>query len=276
MKKFIIFILLLIGVGSGAFFFGKNKGAEKAKSLLKQELPMERALGEIEEGIMGASNALFYYMVHPSKTSQEDYKHYLAEVNEFMSKYKKLIETDEERAVAQKFDNSWQQVMSKAEALFQARDDFRETQEKAWDMIHEADDIVDYKLQPALLPGSPDLLKKEKAVREIEVSIWEAINATNYYAYRQFDKPKREYPNQIEDVKEFMGVYKNLQITSTEKLHLAEFEARWEKAVDFMNKLYKDADKLTAALSVYWDIVHKTEGIIDFEFRRHLAKRISK
>ena len=181
MKNFAIFILLLIGVGFGAFFFGKNKGAEKAKSLLEQELPMDRALGEIEEGIMGASNALFYYMVHPSKTSQEDYKHYLAEVNEFMSKYKKLIETDEERAVAKKFDNSWKQVMSKAEALFQARDEFQKTQEKAWDMIHEADDIVDYKLQPALLPGSPDLMKKEKAVREIEVSLWEALNATNYY-----------------------------------------------------------------------------------------------
>ena len=276
MKKFIISILLLIGVGSGAFFFGKNKGAEKAKSLLEQELPMDRALGEIEEGIMGASNALFYYMVHPSKTSQEDYKHYLAEVNEFMSKYKKLIETDEERAVAKKFDNSWKQVMSKAEALLQARDEFQETQEKAWDRVHEADDVIDYKLQLAFVPGSPNLLKKEKAIREIEVSLWEALNATNYYVYRQFDKPEREYPKQIDDVKELWRTYKNLKLTPPEKSHVAEFEVSWKKAVDLMNKLYTDAEQLTEAQSVFWEAVHKTEGIVDFEFQRHPAKRISK
>ncbi len=131
MKKFIHFILLLIGVGFGAFFFGKNKGAEKAKSLLEQELPMEQAIREVEVSIWETSNALFYYMVRPSKTSLEEYRNQIADVNKFMTKYKNLIEADAEKAVAQKFDNSWQQMVSKAEALLQARDEFQETQETA-------------------------------------------------------------------------------------------------------------------------------------------------
>ncbi len=143
-------------------------------------------------------------------------------------------------------------------------------------MVHETDDIIDYKLQAAFDAGSSELLKKEKAVREIEVSIWEAINATNYYVYRQFDKPKREYPNQISDVEEFWGAYKNLKLTPPEKSHVAEFEASWKKAVDLMNKLYKDAEKLTAAQSLFWEAVHKTDDVIDFEIQAHLAKRISK
>ena len=57
---------------------------------------------------------------------------------------------------------------------------------------------------------------------------------------------------------------------------MVEFEARWQKAVDFMNKLYKDADNLTEALSVFWEVVHKNDDIIDFEIQAHLAKRISK
>ena len=276
MKKITILILLLIGVGFGAFFFGKNRGAEKAKSLLEQELPMEQAIREVEVSIWETSNALFYYMVHPSKTSLEEYKRQLDDVDEFMTKYKNLIETDEEKAIAQKFDNSWKTVVSKAEALLQARDAFQETQEKAWDMVHEADDIVDYKLQPAFVPGSADLLKKEKAVREIEVSLWEALNATNYYVYRQFDKPKREYSNQIDDVKEVWGTYKNLKLTPLEKPHLAAFEASWKKAVALMNKVYKDVDKLTEAQSVFWESVHEADDIIDFEVQTHLAKRISK
>jgi len=275
MKRFIIFILLLIAVSFGAFFFGKNQGAVKAKLLLEQELPMEQAIREVEVSIWETSSALYYYMVHPSKTSLEEYERQLADVNEFMTKYKNLIETDEEKAVAQKFDDSWKQIVSKAEALLQARDEFKETQERAWDIIHQSDDVVDYKLQPAFIPGSPDLLKKEKAIREVEVSLWEALNATNYYAYSQLDKPKREYPMQIEDVKEFLGTYKNLKLTALEKLNLAEFEASWKKSVDLMNKLFKDAEKLAEAQSDFWGAIHKADDIIDFEIQTHLAKRIS-
>ncbi len=43
-----------------------------------------------------------------------------------------------------------------------------------------------------------------------------------------------------------------------------------------MNKPYKDVDKLTEAQSVFWEDVHKTEGIIDYEIKARIAKRISK
>ncbi len=102
MRKYIIFILLLIGTGFGAFFFGKNTGAEKAQSLLAQELPMEHAIRGVEVSVWKTSNALYYYMVRLSKTSLEEYRHQLADVNEFMTKYKNLLETDEEKAVAPK------------------------------------------------------------------------------------------------------------------------------------------------------------------------------
>ena len=92
----------------------------------------------------------------------------------------------------------------------------------------------------------------------------------------QFDKPKREYSNQISAVKEFWGIYKKRKLTSPEKSYVAEFEAKWKKSVDLMNKLFKDAEKLTAAQSLFWEAVHKADDVIDFEIQAHLAKRISK
>lgn len=276
MKNSIIFILILLGVGLGAFFFGSSKGAEKAKSLLEKELPMEQALREVEVSIWETSNAVFYYMLYPSMTSLGEYRHQLTDVTEFMTRYKNLIETDEEKALADKFDISWNQVVSKAEALFQARNEFQETHEKTWDMVHEADDVLNYKLEPSLISGSLDLLAKQRVVRELEVSVWEAISATNYYVYRQFDKPKLEYPAQINDVAEFIGIYKNLTLVDSEKSDLAVFEATWGKAVYLMNQLHGDAEKLAEDQVVFWEAVHKADDIIDFEIRPHLAQRISR
>lgn len=211
MRKNTIYILLLIGVGFGAFFLGKNKGADKAKSDFAHELLMEQAIREMEVSIGEASNAVLYYMADPSKASLQAYKHHLVEINELITEYKNFTETDKEKAIFLKFDNSWKQVVSQAQALLQARDELRESQEIVWDIVHEVDDIVDYQLQPAFVSGLPDLLKKEKAIREVEVSIWEAISATNYYVQRQFDKPQREYSIQIDDVKEYWGTYKTLR-----------------------------------------------------------------
>ena len=99
---------------------------------------------------------------------------------------------------------------------------------KTWDSVHEADDVIDYKIQTAFVEGLPDLIEKEKAVREVEASIWEVINATNYYNHGQFQKTTREFPAHLADVKEFWGRYRKLNLTSAEEPHIKEFEGRLE------------------------------------------------
>jgi len=264
---------LMIGVGMGAFQLGKSNAG--TKMVLSKELPMEQAIREVEVSIWETANAVFYYMVDPQETALEEYKKQLKDVETFMAKYGDLIDSEEEKRIAAKFNGMWADVVKKAEKLIWARDQMTENQEKAWGAVHEVDDILDFNVQPAFIPGLPDLLEKEQAVREVEVSIWEAMSAVHYYAYRQFDKPKREYPGQLEDVEEFWGKYKKLQITPAEKPHLKKFDDAWAEAVQSMGDVFRHVDELKAEFLDFWEAVHVVDDIIDFEIQEHLKKRIS-
>jgi hypothetical protein len=121
----------------------------------------------------------------------------------------------------------------------------------------------------------PDLIEKEKAVREVEASIWEVINATNYYSHGQFQKTTREFPAHLADVKEFWGRYRKLNLTSAEEPHIKEFEAVWNRSLELVNESYALADELTGKYLAFWESVHEADDVIDFEIQEHLKKRLN-
>ena len=106
------------------------------------------------------------------------------------------------------------------------------------------------------------------------MSIWEAINATNYYAHRQFDKPKREYFSQLEDVDEFLGKYKKLNLIPSEQAPINEFENKWSRSVELMNECYELTNELSEKYLAFWESVHKADDVIDFDVQEYLKKRI--
>ena len=117
---------------------------------------------------------------------------------------------------------------------------------------------------------------KEKSLIDVEESIWQASNSANYYAFRQFDKPKHEYPIHVKNVTKFIKTYKTLKLSSSEKSNLGEFEKVWKTAAAHMDKFLQDIDKLNTAESEFWESVHFIDDIIDFEIQLSLVKRISK
>jgi hypothetical protein len=267
-------VLLILFIVVGLEYVSASRETGSGRKLLNIELPMEQAVREVEVSIWETSNAIFYYMVEPSAISLEEYKKQLKDVENFMTKYNALTETAQEKQMVEKFQTMWTDSVAKAEEIIVLRDKMKVLHENTWDAVQAAGDVIHYKVQTAFIEGLPDLLEKEKAMREVEASIWEAINATNYYIHSQFDKPRREYPRQLEDVAEFWGKYKSLNVTSAEEPYIKEFETNWEIAVKLMNECYSLSDELKQKYLAYWESVHASDDVIDFDFQEHLKKRI--
>lgn len=269
----LLFVIIIGGI-VGYLNISKEKG--EIGKILAIEIPMEQAVREVEVSVWETSNAILYYMAKPSRIALEEYKKQLLDVENFMAKYEALIDTEEEKKAAAKFNKMWADTRSKAENLIKLRDKIAEVEENAWDTISEADDVIDYKIQVSFVEGLPDLVEKERAVREVEVSVWEALNATNFYLYKRSDKAKREFSHQLKDVDEFLGKYKNLDIASTETIHIKEFEDLWIRAVELMKEVNALADELEQKELSFWESVHEADDIIDFEIQEILKNKLEK
>lgn len=270
----ILAVLLAITIIGGTLgYLGIIREKSEIGKALNVEMSMEQAVREVEVSIWETANSIFYYMLEPSAVSLEEYKKQLKDVEEFMTRYKALIDTEEEKSMVVEFEKAWTDSVSKAEALLKLRDKMKGLHEKTWDAVHEADDVIDYKIQPIFIEGLTDLIAKEKAVREVEASIWEAINAINYYSYRQSDKSKREYHSQLKDVDEFWEKYKKLNITPSEEGHINEFEDKWDRSVELMNECHVLADELKEKYNTFWNSIHEADDVIDFDIQVNLEKK---
>ena len=145
--KIIVAVLVVVIVAGGIFGYSAiNKNKTSVRKIVDVELPMEQAVREVEVSIWETANSIFYYMIEPSAISLEEYKKQLIDVENFMAKYNALVDTEQEKQMAAKFQNMWTDSVAKAEELIKLRDKMRELHEKAWDATHEADDIIDYKV----------------------------------------------------------------------------------------------------------------------------------
>jgi len=268
-------LVVVIVAGAVGYLNLSNEKIEIGK-VLSVEMPMEQSIREVEVSIWETSNAIFYYMSKPSKTALEEYKKQLVDVEEFMAKYNVLVNSEEEKQIAAKFEKMWADSVSKAEELIKLRDKLAIVEDQAWDSIHETDNVINYKIKPALLEDFPDFVKKIKATDRAGASLWQALNSTIYYIHNQSDKAKKHFSSQLEDADEFFETYKNLNITAAEKPHLKEFERLWNRSVELMKECVALAEELEQKELAYWESAHAADDVVDFEIQENLKKRIKK
>ena len=271
-----IFCLLLIG---GVLLFSltrKSKGTAIAEDLLGKDLPMEQAIREVEVSIWEVSTAILDYGIDPTLKSLNEYKKKIKDVVQFMTKYKTLEDSDDAKKLTEKFDTAWTNIIGVAENFIETRTKMEELQKEAWDIVHIADDIIDYKIQPAFAKKLPDLLEKEKSIREVEVSIWEANNAVNYFMARHADRAKKEYEKQLKDVDIFWKKYQKLHISTVEKINSKNFWMEWEKAVKVMNKAIELSQQLKKLKIQLLREIHAIDNVVDFGIQELLKERIRK
>lgn len=241
---------------------------------LKIALEKEQSVREIEVSIWETASAVYFYLVYPSKMSLEEYKKQLADVKKFHSIYMELITEEEERQLAVKFADQWETVTASADELIQLRDRLDLQRQEAQHNVNATDDVIDFKIQSAFFTGVPQLHEKEKAVREIEVSLWEAINASFYYVASGSTEAKKEFSTQLEDIAEYWSQYNKLQLSSAEKPHIKTFDNSWKRSRDNLQHSIQLADELSNKFKQFWEEVHEVDDVIDFDIQQYLAEDI--
>ena len=272
--SFFIGLLTAVIIVSILGFYIVAREKNRIAKEMKIELQVEHLVREIEVSVWETANAVFYYLVKPSKTAAEEYRKQLGDVKDFTAQYKNMIVSEEEKQMLAKFEQLWSDTVFRSDRLIELRDEIAGLTEEVWNALHKIDDVIDYKIQPAFVEGIPQLVEKEKAVREVEVGIWEAANATTLYLIERSEKAERKLLHQVNNVNGFWSIYKKLYRSSAQESHIKEFENSWSKAVNLMKKCITLAAELKDKELEYWEAVHATDDVVDFKIQIHLKKRI--
>jgi len=249
------------------------------------ELPMEQSLREVEVSIWEAIQAADSYLADPKKQYSDLFKRQLNDVDEFFLKYTALVDTPEEKTYIQEFSKLWNEAKVSGAKLIEAIDKRSEAETGMWLAIDVADDIIDFDIQAKWNKKEPNHIKKEEALREVEVSIWEAIHAAQQY----INQPERYKPNigsetdfkgrmegQFDDVAKYWPIYKSLAKTNFEKVAIEKFEKIYAKGVLHGRNITKYSDEARTYFNTMFKKVDEADDIIDHKMQVFIQGRIDK
>ena len=279
LSGFLLVALLVVAVAYLAVSLSGDIG--KLRSV---ELPMEQNLREVEVSIWEAIHAADAFRATADPYYLELYHRQLGDVDEFFPKYAALLDTPAERQLAEEFEILWAQAKNAGASMLEFVKKEKNAQDKLFIHVDTADDIIDFKIQAKFSPSDPQLLAKEQSLREVEVSVWEAIHAAEQYtgltknieraghAQKTFAELMEK---QFEDVTEFWVIYKALAVAENEAKAIAEFEAEWGKAVDVGRKLMTIHDQTEHHFSTLYKLVDQADDVIDHKLQKQIEARIS-
>lgn len=263
----------------------------QVRGLRNVELPMEQNLREVEVSIWEAIHAANAFRLTGTPYYEELYHKQLADVNEFFPRYEALIDTEEEKAYIREFNVLWNEAKAAGDKMI-ALTKAQEEQEKLFfEAVDGADEVIDSDIQPKWPPDDPHRLAKEQAVREVEVSIWEAIHAAHQYVglSGEVHKFKDLYAGgtkevdfaklmtkQFGDVDEFWTKYKALATARWEKEAIAKFDGFWKQTASAGNEMLRLHGEADGQFKILYEKVDKADDVIDYKMQAYIQKRIER
>ena len=292
-------IALLIGiVGCFSIFLSRQ-----ISGLRTVELPMEQNLGEVEESVWEMIHAADSFRLTGYQLYENIYYEQIDDVEEFFTKYQALTDTDEEKKYIEEFNILWEEAKTAGSMMIELTRKQKAAESYFFINVDEADDVLDFAIQSKWSPEDSTLLAKEQAVREVEVSIWEAIHAAQQYlglsgciirgsqkyigleaetakSAAKASLVKGDFntlmEKQFEDVDEFWTKYKNLPLEDFENIAIQEFEGFWGKAIIAGREVVSLHDQAEEQFNTLYDKVNKSDDVLDFKMQVFIQKRIAK
>ena len=276
---------------------------KQISGLTRIELPMEQNLREVEVSLWETIHAANAFRVTGQEYYKDLYYKRIGDVNDFFEKYQGLTDTDEENMYIEKFNILWGKAQFAGNLLIELTEKQKKSEEDFFINVDEADDVLDFGVQMKWSPDDPNILAKEQAVREIEVSIWEAIHAGQQYVGLAGDIVRGEQrylgqqievakagakaslvkgdfkdlmEKQFEDVAEFLAKYKALPLQTFENIALQRFLGFWDKAVIAGRDVTSLYDQAEEQLNILFEKVDKADDIVDSKMQAFIQKRIEK
>jgi len=290
-------IALLVGIVGYFSLLLSNQ----VMGLKTTELPMEQALREVEVGIWETNHAADSFRLSGSNFYKELYYKQIEKVEEFLPQYANLTDTEEEKQFLKEFQILWEDAKVSGNKMIELAEKQKSAEDAFFVNVDEADDVIDFEIQGKWKPTDPYILEKEQAVREVEVSIWEAIHAGQQftglsgnivrggqkYLGNARDAAKRGadaslvkgdfadlMERQFEDVEKYWTLYKSLPLESIEKEAIKEFDRYWEQAVKAGREVVSLYDQSEEQFNTLFTKIKQADNVIDFKMQEFIQKRI--
>jgi CHASE3 domain sensor protein len=276
-------IALLVGVVGYMGFDVANQVSELGNT----ELPMEQNLREVEVSVWEMIHAANSFRLTGEDSYEGLYNRQVNDVEEFFPKYVELTDTREEQGYISEFNYFWNNAKEDGNAMIESTKKQREKELEFFNKVDDADDVIDTKLQTLSLS-----LEQEQNLREVEVSVWEAIHAVEQFTSISgkaaaaaaaaaaeietlYGKETFEdiYERQKDDVANFWAEFKaNPPVGASSAI--VEFDELWEEAVlagDEVIRLNDDAEDKFVSL---FNNIDKADEVIDFKMQEFIRQRI--
>ncbi|MBN1803894.1 MAG: HAMP domain-containing protein [Sedimentisphaerales bacterium] len=229
-------VALMIGI-VGYSSLGLTNLVRRLKTV---ELPMKRHLRQIETGMREAMHDADAFLITADAQYADSYNEQAAAIEQAHSDYLKLADRPHERENAKKLKILWDQAKAAGDEILELTKKLEQSENNLFEYVDKADDVIDFEIQEKFSPADSNLLEKEQALREVEVSIWEAIHAAEQYMGLTEDIERAGHKQktfaelmekQFRDVDEFWAKYTALAGSETEIEAKKEFERLWAKAM---------------------------------------------
>ena len=278
MQQKLLMAFLAVAVLTAVVAYFANNLSRQVGELAATQLPMEQNLREVEVSVWEAIQAANAFRLTGDPTFKDIYQSQVADVEKFFPAYAALTETSEEQASIDEFNTWWNQAMVAGERMIDLSEQLQVQSALFFEGIDGADDVIDFDIQAHWSPDDPDLLEKEQAVREVEVSVWEALNAgyqymtlsgevgdyvDSYNGGRKELDAKQAVFNQFDDVAKFWPRYTALASEPWEFEAIAKFDGLWKQAETAGPEMLRLFDEAEATFDELYVAIDEADDVID-------------
>ncbi len=248
------------------------------------ELPMDHHIGQTEESqweaIFAASSACT--SLDPKRL--ENFEQKVRDVNQNVSRYLELVDTPSERSLGELYMERWALTVAHAREMLAHAEEKQHHQDTFFELTDRADDIIDAQIQARFSPSDPDLLQKERLVREVEVSIWEAVHAAQQYTSLTSETTRAGRPQssfaelmerQFQDVYEFWTPYRELAQTPEEQDVITTLDKLFVDTVAEGRRVIALHDQIDRDLAELHDLAESSDEIIDADIFPSIVARVA-
>jgi HAMP domain-containing protein len=270
---------------------------------------MEESLREIEVSIWEMLQAVDSFRFSGHDYYSVLYDKQIKNIDVSFLQYKTFVDTEKESLYAKEFEDLFKEVKVSGSRLIELARNQKKSEEEFFVNVDEADDVIDFALQTKWQDDDPNILKKEQAVREVEVSIWEAIHAAQQYTglagiivrggqeylEDRFSSDRKKnaeeagaaaslvkgdfkdlMESQFNDVEKYWSQYKSLPHDEFEELAISKFDSFWKKAMLAGKDVIHFHDLVLAEFNVLYEKISSLDDILDFKMQQLVKIRVEK
>jgi hypothetical protein len=244
---------------------------------------MQQSLGQVEVSLWESIHAGDAYLASGSSHYAERYRARASNVEAEFRDYLELIETPQERRFAGEFTAEWTAARRAGDSLVDLVSMRNKLEAELFTAVDQLDDIIDFDIQAAFDRQDPMILEKERAIREVEVSLWEAIHAAEQHLGLADLSVLQDHSQatfqelmekQFDDVEHHWADFVQLSKTNEDDAAAGAFEVLWGSAKRTGRQLLNVHAGARSQFGRFYDAIVCADAIIETKLQACIETRV--